>query len=115
MASKQSRISMKGTYVPDGNMEWFFSSPQDAIQVSAGGYNSSNIPRIPLLTEDATREFRQFLLRCKSNPSSSQLGCSAVISGHVSQCSITGPLGANRSLPCIVVENGRDLNRAIRY
>jgi len=64
---------------------------------------------LPLLTEDATREFRQILLRCKARPGSNQIGCPAVITGHASQCSLTGPLGSTRSLPCIVVENGREL------
>jgi hypothetical protein len=109
MASSQAKVSLRGSYVPDGNMDWFFANRTDVIMATTNGYNSSNIARIPLLTEDATREFRQFLLRCKSNASSSQLGCPAVINGHVTKCSLTGPLGANRSLPCIVVENGREL------
>jgi hypothetical protein len=109
MASSQAKVSLRGSYVPDGNMDWFFANRTDVIMATTNGYNSSNVARIPLLTEDATREFRHFLLKCKSNGSSSQLGCPAVINGHVTKCSLTGPLGANRSLPCIVVENGREL------
>jgi hypothetical protein len=106
LAASESRISIAGAYVPDGNFEWLFVDQAAAIQANAG---APNITRIPLLTEDATREFRQALLRCKSTPGSDQVGCSTVVSGHVSLCSLTGPLGGGRSLPCIIVENGREV------
>jgi hypothetical protein len=107
LAAVQARITMKGAYLPDGNFEWLFPSQLEAMQVRTGLAEARNISKIPLLTENATREFRQILLRCKSTPGSGELGCPTVITGHVSLCSITGPLGSNQNLPCIVVENGR--------
>jgi hypothetical protein len=107
LAAAQAQISMRGAYLPDGNFEWLFPSQIEAMQARTGLAEARNISRIPLITENATREFRRVLLRCKSTPGSGELGCPAVITGHVSLCSITGPLGSNQNLPCIVVDNGR--------
>jgi hypothetical protein len=109
LAASQGRISMKGAYLPDGNSEWFFSSQTEAIQATNSPEAARNIARIPLLTEDADRGFRQVLLRCKSTPGSDHLGCPTVVTGHVSLCTITSPLGNSGNLPCFVVENGRAL------
>lgn len=85
--------------------------PGQVEAINARNYpaQARNIAKVPLLTEDASREFRKALLKCKSTPGSDQIGCLTVITGHVTQCSITGPLGAGQTLPCIVVENGREL------
>jgi hypothetical protein len=107
LAASQGRISMKGAYLPDGNSEWLFSGQVDAMQATNSPVAARNIAKIPLLTEDADRGFRQALLRCKSTPGWDHIGCPAVITGHVSLCTITGPLGNSGSLPCIVVESGR--------
>jgi hypothetical protein len=107
MAAAQTRISMKGAYVPDGNMEWLFPGQVEAMQARNSPVGGSSIARIPLLTEDASRDFRKALLRCKSTPGADQMGCLTTITGHVSVCSITSGLGVRRDIPCIVVENGR--------
>lgn len=109
LAETQARVSMKGAYLPDGTFEWLFPSQVEAITAKNYPAQGRNIAKIPLLTDDASREFRKTLLKCKSTPGADQIGCLTVITGHVSQCSITGPLGAGRTLPCIVVENGREL------
>jgi hypothetical protein len=105
-ASVQTRISVRGAYLPDGNLEWLFPGQTEAIQARSG---ARNIAKIPLVTEDASREFRKALLRCKSTPGSDQIGCRTVVTGHVSLCAMTTPLGANSDIPCIVVENGREI------
>lgn len=109
LASKQARISMKGSYMPDGNFEWFFPSQMEAFNARNYPEQGRNAAKIPLLTEDASRDFRKFLLKCKSTPGANQMGCLTVITGHVSLCSVTGPLASGTSLPCIVVENGREI------
>jgi hypothetical protein len=106
LADGRAKISIKGAYLPDGILEWLFATQVDAIQAKTTA-DGRNISRIPLLTENATRDFRQLLLRCRSTPGSDQMGCPTVITGHVSICSITGALGSNRNVPCIIVENGR--------
>lgn len=109
LAEAQAKISITGAYSPDGNFEWLFANQVDVIQAKTTA-EGRNISRIPLLTEDATRDFRQVLFRCRSNPASDLMGCRTVIKGHVSICSTTGALGSNRNLPCIIVENGRSVD-----
>lgn len=105
-AAAETRVSVRGAYLPDGNLEWLFPGQTEAIQARSG---ARNISRIPLVTEDASREFRKALLRCKSMPSSDHIGCRTLVTGHVSLCSITTLLGANNDIPCIVVDNGREI------
>ena len=107
LAAAEARISMRGAYVPDGNFEWLFPGQAEAMQASLYPAQAQNITRIPLLTEDASRDFRGFLLKCKSIPGADRTGCLTVVTGHASMCEITGPLGASRKLPCLIVENGR--------
>lgn len=109
LAASRARISMRGSYLPDGNFEWLFPSQVEAIHARSNPVQGRNIARIALLTEGASRDFRKTLLRCKSIPGADQMGCLTVITGHVSLCTVTGPLGSGRSLPCIVVENGREI------
>jgi hypothetical protein len=106
MAAAQAKVFMRGSYVPDGNMEWLFPGQVEAIQARNSPLGS-NIARIPLLTEDASRDYRKALLRCKSTPGADQMGCLTTVTGHVSVCSMTSGLGVSREVPCIVVENGR--------
>lgn len=108
LAAGEVRVTMQGAYVPDGNMDWFFESYEAALTATMPPLSSgANIQRIPLLTEDASRSFREQLLRCKTTPGSNHSGCQASITGHVSLCSMTSPMGSRSNIPCIVVENGR--------
>ena len=107
LAATQARVSMKGSYLPDGNFEWLFPGQVEALHARSNPGQGRNIPKIPLVTEDASRDFRKTLLKCKTTPGADQMGCLTVITGHVSQCTVTGPLASGTSLPCIVVENGR--------
>jgi hypothetical protein len=107
LAAAEARIAVKGAYVPDGNLEWLYANQGEAVQASMNPVQARNISKIPLLTEDASREFRQFLLKCKSIPGADRTGCPTAVTGHVSLCSMTGPFGGNRTLPCVIVENGR--------
>jgi hypothetical protein len=109
LAAAEARISMSGAYVPDGNFEWLFPGQGEAMQASLYPAQGQNIAKIPLLTEDASRDFRRFLLKCKSVPGSDRMGCLTVVTGHASMCEITGPFGARRKLPCLIVENGRQV------
>lgn len=108
-ATAQTRISMRGAYLPDGNLEWLFPGQVEAIQARANPAIARNVARIPLVTDEASRDFRKILLRCKSTPGAEQIGCRTVITGHVSLCALTTPLGANGDIPCLVVENGREI------
>jgi hypothetical protein len=107
LAAEKAKVSVRGSYLPDGSAEWLFASQLDAIKATrySGG---DTVAKIPLVTENALREFRKSLLRCRSMPGSDQMGCPISITGYVSLCTATGPLGVNRDDPCIIVDNGRD-------
>jgi hypothetical protein len=106
LAAGQARVSMVGAYLPDGNFEWLFTSQREAMQATMSPEVARNISKVPLFNDDASRDFRKILLKCKSTPGSDRTGCLTIVTGHVSLCSITGP-GGGRDLPCLVVENGR--------
>lgn len=108
LAGGQARVTITGSYVPDGNVEWLFASQVDAVRARKSPAGSG-ITGIPLLTDDASREFRKFLFKCKSRPGSDTTGCLVAIVGHVSVCSMTNAISGVRDIPCIIVENGREL------
>ena len=109
LVASEARIAVIGSYVADGNREWLFPNQGAALQASTSPGQARNSPKIPLLTEDASRDFRKFLLKCKSTPGADRMGCPVAITGYVSQCSMTGPFGSSRALPCLIVDNGRPI------
>lgn len=109
LAATQARVSMRGSYLPDGNLEWLFPSQLDAIQARSNPGQARNAIKVPLVTDDAARDFRRVLLQCKATPGADQVGCPAIVTGRVDLCSIRGPLGTDSDVPCVVVENGRQM------
>lgn len=107
LAAEGAKVSIRGAYLPDGNAEWLSASQGDAVQATmySGG---STVPKIPLLTNAATRDFRKSLLRCKSVPGSGQMSCPVLVLGYVSLCTATGPQSVIRDVPCIIVGHGRE-------
>ena len=93
--------------MPDGDVGWLLATQVDVVRARADPATARNVLRIPLLTDDANREFRQYLLECRANPGTVQIGCPIVVSGHASMCHASNALGANLELPCIAVETGR--------
>jgi hypothetical protein len=55
---------------------------------------------VPLLTEDATREFRKVLLHCNNMP----VGCPVAVFGRVTLCEKTTLIDRN-NLPCLSVDD----------
>jgi len=64
-------------------------------------------PKVPLLTDDASSDFRQQILTCQSNPTSAHIGCSVTVLGYVTICKLSNAFGAERQEPCVSVEDGR--------
>jgi hypothetical protein len=60
-------------------------------------------PMVPLLTDNASREFRRYLLSCQSNLG----GCSVTVFGQATICALSNAFGATRELPCVAVEDRR--------
>lgn len=107
LARQGKKVSLQGSYILLGKMDMLYADQMAVINAThnMGG----NQLAVPLLTEGASRAFRQLLLHCQMNPTNAQVGCPVVITGTVTSCEWTGPLGANREVPCLDVENGRPL------
>jgi surface-adhesin protein E len=104
LAANQSKISLKGVYLSDGNVAWLLPSQVDAIRALNDPTAARAVSRVPLITDEAGRDLRQQLLRCRANPLAQ---CSVVIRGHVSSCQSTTSLGTQWEMACVAVETGR--------
>jgi hypothetical protein len=108
-AKTGKKVSLQGAYLLSEHMGLLFADQLAIIKATSYPSVSPNEPRVPLLTENAARPFRQFLLRCQTNPVAFRSGCRVAIIGVVEMCKLTGPLGLGRELPCVDVNNGRPL------
>ena len=68
LAAEAAKVSISGAYVSEGNLNVLYADVRAAMM-------ATQQPYVLLLTDDASRELRQYLLTCRSNPSSAQLGC----------------------------------------
>jgi hypothetical protein len=104
LTANQSKISLKGVYLWDGNVAWLLPAQVDAIRVLNNPAAARTVSKVPLITDDAGRDLRQQLLKCRANPLAQ---CFVVIRGHVSTCQSTTTLGAQLEMACVAVETGR--------
>ena len=109
MAKVGKKVALQGAYLFSDGMDLLFADQNTIIRVLYAPNISRNTPSVPLLTKNANRPFRQFLLRCQTNPAGAQAGCPVAITGVVTTCKLTGPLGLEREVPCVDVESGRPL------
>jgi hypothetical protein len=104
LAANQSKISLKGVYMSDGNVAWLLPSLVDAIRAMRDPASARAVSKVPLVTDDAGRDLRQQLMKCRANPMPQ---CSIVVRGHVSTCQSTTSLGTPLEMACVAVETGR--------
>jgi hypothetical protein len=104
LAANQSKISLKGVYLSDGNVAWLLPAQVDVIRALNDPAAARAVSKVPLITDDAGRDLRQQLLRCRANPLAQ---CSVVVRGHVSTCQSTTSLGTQLEMACVAVETGR--------
>jgi len=106
LAAKAAKVSVSGAYLGQNNIGFVYVDTR-AVIMATKYPNLGEQPKVPLLTDNATREFRQRLLACQSNPAAAQAGCPLTILGEVTICTFSNGLGAERTSPCINVEDGR--------
>jgi hypothetical protein len=107
LAARAAKVSLKGAYFPEENIGLLFTDQAAVAKATMYPEIGRNEPRITLLTDSATRETRQYLLRCRSHPGAAQVGCPITIIGRATICALASPLGGKRELPCVTVEEGR--------
>jgi tetratricopeptide (TPR) repeat protein len=99
LAMEQARVSVRGVYKKVGQIEYLFPS-ENALVLATQKFETDDTA-IPILSDDAVRDFRQVLLHCRT---SSQF-CPVVVLGHVTICEKTTLVGGT-GVPCLAVENG---------
>jgi hypothetical protein len=102
LATRSAKVSLSGTYIREGNLGVLYAN-QRAVMIAGAGMHQ---PSVLFLTDDASREFRQHLLMCQSNPGSARMGCPVTVVGHATMCSISNAFGGARESPCVAVEEG---------
>jgi hypothetical protein len=107
MAAHSAKVSLRGAYMQEGNTALLFADQVAVLKATRYPEIGRNEPRVLLFTDKASREARQYFLRCNSNPALAQVGCPVIVLGRITTCQLTGPTGMTRTLPCIAVEEGR--------
>lgn len=104
LANDQTNVSLSGAYISSDGLNYLFVSSQAIVyQLNS----TTQQPHILLLTEHASRPFRQKLLNCAKNPNFPQLGCAVQVQGNATMCVVTNQFGTERNEPCVNVTDGR--------
>jgi hypothetical protein len=106
LAAENAKVSLTGSYILQGNRGMLYADIQ-AIIKTRYLTESGTQPSVPLLTDDASRQFRRRLLSCQTDPSASQVGCTVKIRGQATMCALSVASGATREAPCVNVEDGK--------
>jgi len=107
LSARAAKVSLRGSYLQHGNIEYLFADQVAVIKVTRYPQIGRNEPRAALLTGNAPRESRQYLLRCRTHPGAAQVGCAVTVLGRITMCELSGPLEEKRPLPCVAVEEAR--------
>lgn len=100
LAGSNAKILMQGFYKKFGDVETLQPSGLAVAIVRERGNDNG----IPLLTDDASRNVRKYLLQC-GDDMRAPLGCQLTVIGHASMCTMTNLVGS-KNVPCLVVEDG---------
>ncbi len=92
-------VVIPGYYSQSGEVDVLLANQYTAYQPG------STKDMIPLLTEDAPRDIRQFMRDCVKQ-SNGIASCETAIKGVIGECTITSTFGATREKPCLKVEGG---------
>lgn len=106
LAAKSAKVSMSGAYLGDDSVSFLFSDARSVI-LATRYPNLGDQPKVPLLIENASREFRRWLLNCRSNPATAQVGCPVTVVGRATICTLQNGFGVAREMPCAAVQDGR--------
>jgi hypothetical protein len=106
LAAEHAKVSLTGSYILQGNRGMLYVDIQAVIKTRYGP-EAGTQPSVPLLTDDASRQFRRRLLSCQTDPSAAQVGCTVKLRGQATMCALTIASGATREAPCVNVEDGK--------
>ncbi len=103
LAAKRAKLAINGYYIRVGDSDFLYVNK---LAVGMATRQNRQQPNVVLLTDDASREFRQLLLTCRSNPGN-MFGCPVTVLGRATICALSNAFGGHREEPCVAVEDGR--------
>ena len=106
LATARGKVSMTGAYILQGNREMLYPDVQAIIRMKYGPKTAIQAT-VPLLTNDASAQFRRRVLACRTDSSASEVGCTIKIRGTATLCPLTLASGDTREVPCVNVEDGK--------
>lgn len=106
LAAAGAKVSMTGAYILQDNREMLYADVQAIIRMRYAP-KAGIQPTVPLLTHDASDQFRRRVLACQTDLSASKVGCTVKIRGIATLCTVTIASGNTREVPCVNVEGGR--------
>jgi uncharacterized protein (TIGR02246 family) len=106
LAAAGAKVTMTGAYILQGNREVLYADVQ-AIIKTRYAQKAGIQPAVPLLTLDASNQFRRRALSCQTDPSASKTGCTIKIRGIAMLCAVTSGSEDPHDVPCINVEDGK--------
>jgi hypothetical protein len=102
LAGRTAKLAVSGAYVREGNLDVLYTDTQ-AAGMAYGGVRR---PKVPLLIDNAPRELRERLQNCRTDLSTTRIGCAVTVLGHATRCTVTNAFGTTREEPCLEVESG---------
>jgi TPR repeat protein len=102
LAAANAKVSVKGAYAKWGENEMIFPS---GTAVYTAKESLSMDTGIGVLTDDATRNVRKYILDCVTTGAAAQFGCPMTVFARASMCTRTR-LGSSKDLPCLIVLDG---------
>lgn len=100
LANRNAKIQISGIYKKIADSERLYATPVDAFQ--------SNDNYVPVLTDDAVRDFREYLLEhplCQEQSWGSTPGCRVDVGGHMTMCHhLAAEFAHYPDVPCLNVE-----------
>jgi hypothetical protein len=103
LAARTTKLALTGVYIREGNLDVLYADMRGLMMTRQG----VNQPNVSLLTDHASREFREHLLKCQSDIGSAQRGCAVSVLGRATTCTLTNAFGTARKEPCVAVEDER--------
>ncbi len=103
LAARKAKVSLHGVYVREGNIDILYADNR-AVMMAMNGVSQ---PKVPLLVDDAPRQFRKILLACQTDMRSARWGCVVTVLGHVTLCRFTNAFGTGNEMPCVAADDGR--------
>ena len=108
LEENHAKLSIRGTYVPtEENDGFLFADARSAMIALSSPEMANSQQKIAILSDDASRNLRQYILECRGNPISNYAGCSIVVLGYATTCQATNAFGVQRTLACFQAEDGR--------